>query len=624
MTDHPAPPPFRDLLRVNLRRRGLLGGAIAAAALAGAGLPLLGRARASAGGLLGFRAVAIAEGGGPNPAISPDYRFDVILPWGEPLEPGGPAFAWPARAADQARQLGIGHDGMWLFPIRDAGAPRGGWDVTTEANPWQGAELAASAGNEHGVLCLNHEFGTNAHVLGKAAPQSLGDVRASQHAHGVSVVALRRSARSGRWETAASPLARRVHANTPVRFGGPAAGHALLRTAAGDTVLGTLANCASGYTPWGTYLTCEENFHGYFGTDDPAWAPTALQARYGLTRAGAGYGWHRFDPRFDLAATAHRNEENRFGWVVEVDPFDPVQVPVKRTALGRCKHEGATVHVADDGRVVVYLGDDEPFEHIYKFVSADDWRAMRARGESPLDHGTLYVARFEEDGTGRWLELSLGVPALAARFADLGELLVGTRIAADVVGATPMDRPEWLAVGADGQVYCSLTNNTRRTTPNGPNPRAPNPDGHIVRWRETDGHAGRSFAWDVFLIAADTHRAGREDTLSAPDGLWADPDGRLFIQTDGDQQGGLNNQLLVADTATGELRRLFTGVPGCEITGFAMTPDRRTLFVNVQHPGDGDPALTNFPVMCAVPDGKTVPRDATVVITRKDGGIVGS
>jgi hypothetical protein len=305
--------------------------------------------------------------------------------------------------------------------------------------------------------------------------------------------------------------------------------------------------------------------------------------------------------------------------VVEIDPFDATQTPVKRTALGRFKHEGVAITEGRGKRVVAYMGDDERFDYIYKFVSEDNWKKMRRAGKSPLDHGTLYVAKFNDDGTGEWLPLSIDNPALAARFADQAEVLTFARMAADVLGATPMDRPEWTTVAPNGDVYCTLTNNSRRTVADAANPMAPNPDGHIIRWRDADQHVGTTFTWDIFLIAADTH--GTEDSSASPDGLWADPDGRLFIQTDGGQKDGLNNQMLVADTMTGELRRIFTGVTGDEITGITVTPDRRTMFINTQHPGEGDPTVTNFP---AELDGVTVPRDCTIVITRKNGGIIGS
>ncbi len=640
--------PFEDVLKVNLaRRRVLKGGVAAATTLAvigpmGMAEAFVGRGRRG-GELMGFTPVAVADGGGIDANISVEYDFDVILPWGDPIETGGPEFQIPVDPEAQTRQLGIGHDGMWFFPIRNPRRPRFGWDDGNAMNPWNDRRLGMGPGNFHGVLCLNHEFGTNFHVLRKAVPENLDEVRVSQHAHGVAVVELKRSpGRFGRWNTVKGDLSRRIHVNTPMTYSGPAAGHPDLDNANGNVPLGTVNNCAMGVTPWGTYLTCEENFHGYFGTEDDTWEPTDRQTRYGFSKSGFGYFWHLFDKRFDLADAEYANEHNRFGWVVEIDPFDPNQTPVKRTALGRKKTEGAITHVADDGRVVVYSGDDERYDYLYKFVSAEDWRTMRGNGESPLDRGTLYAARFDDDaipgdnrGVGEWLELSLANPAIAAsgRFADMGELLINVRMAADIAGATPMDRPEWVTVAPDGRVYCSLTNNSRRddtgdkvingrvvdSGPDAANPRAPNADGHIIRWTETAGHTGTTFEWDIFVFAQDTH--GSEESFADPDGIWADPDGRLFIQTDGGQKDGLNNQMLVADTANGDIKRLFTGVPGCEITGIAPTPDRRTLFINIQHPGNGNPAVSNFP---APTDGATVPRDATIVITRKDGGIIGS
>ncbi|MDZ7751147.1 MAG: PhoX family phosphatase [Gammaproteobacteria bacterium] len=648
--------PFEDVLKVNLaRRRVLKGGVAAATTLAvigpmGMAEAFVGRGRRG-GELMGFTPVAVADGGGIDPNISVDYDFDIILPWGDPIEPGGPGFQIPVDPEAQTQQIGIGHDGMWFFPIRNPRRPRFGWDDGNDLNPWDDRRLGMGPGNFHGVLCLNHEFGTNNHVLRKPVPDNLDEVRASQHAHGVSVIEIKRSpGRFGRWRTVKGDLGRRIHANTPVTFSGPAAGHSLLATANGNVPLGTLNNCAYGVTPWGTYLTCEENFHGYFGTEDAAWTPDETETRYGMSSGGFGYFWHLFDKRFDLADPGYKNEANTYGWVVEIDPFDPNQTPVKRTALGRRKTEGAINFVAPDGRVVVYIGDDERWEYVYKFVSAEDWRTMRANGESPLDRGTLYAARFDDDatsggtsgdnrGVGEWLPLTLDGPmkdggVLGDVFADMGELLVNTRKAADMAGATPMDRPEWITVAPDGQVYCSLTNNRQRTggtrTVNGrevdagadeANPLTPNPDGHIIRWTETAGHTGTTFAWDIFVFSQDTH--GTEESFSDPDGIWADPDGRLFIQTDGGQADGLNNQMLVANLDTKEIKRIFTGVPGCEITGVAPTPDRRTMFINVQHPGGGDASESNFPQQGG-PDGVTVPRDATIVITRKDGGIIGS
>ncbi|MBD2035850.1 PhoX family phosphatase [Leptolyngbya sp. FACHB-321] len=616
---------FEDVLNVRMSRRSTLarGAALSAtgflAALAGNKLFApgaeaataqgfsntvaqgAGTAIAQAGGsqLINFAFLPAAAATGPVPNISSDYQYDVLIPWGTPLQPGGPVYdgnpATRPTAEQQTQQVGIGHDGMWLFPI--------------------------GTGNDHGILAINHEYGTNQHVLGKEVPASLEDVRLSQHAHGVSVVEIKKT--NGKWQVAKSNKSRRIHGNTPVTFSGPVAGSALLKTAAGNAPLGTLNNCSNGKTPWGTYLTCEENFNGYFGATGQ-WTRSPAQARYGFSAAGAGYGWHLFDPRFDLSNPSYKNEENRFGWVVEIDPMNPAQTPVKRTALGRFKHENAELVIGKSKRAVVYMGDDERFDYIYKFVSDGNWRLMQARGISPLDQGKLYVAKFNDDGTGNWLELTIDNPVLKAKFADQAEVLTYTRLAADALGATRMDRPEWIAAAPNGDIYCTLTNNTQRTAPDAPNPLAPNPFGHIIKWRDRNNHVGLTFKWDIVVLAKDTHSI-EKSAFGSPDGLWGDPDGRLFIQTDGNQPTvngvQLNDQMLVADPNTDEIRRIFSGVTGSEVTGITVTPDRRTMFVNLQHPGDGDPSVTNFPA----PQGSgRVPRDSTIVITRKNGGIIGS
>lgn len=593
--------PFADILEKRINRRDVVAGGLGTAAATFFAAPSVSHAFSQwpgqpRGELISFAPVPVAEGNGPVPTISEDYEYQVLIPWGTPLQPNGPVYNYPPNSADQAQQIGIGHDGMTFFPMRRGKFSRGG--------------------NDHGVLCINHEFGDNGTVLGKDFPESLEDVRTSQHAHGVAVVEIKKINRV--WQRIASPLNRRIHVNTPVTFSGPVAGHALLQNAANNQPMGTVNNCANGETPWGTYLTCEENFNGYFGSNG-GWTATDEQDRYGFSDSGFGYGWHVFDPRFDLGNADYANEGNRFGWVVEIDPMDPSQTPVKRTALGRIKHEGVALTVGRGGRVVAYMGDDQRFDYIYKFVSDRNWKAMRAQGVSPLDEGKLYVAKFNDDGTGEWLELTIDNPALAARFTDQAEVLTYARVAADILGATPMDRPEWTTVAPNGDVYCTLTNNSRRTVADAANPLAPNADGHIIKWRDSHHHTGTDFTWSIFIIAETTH--GTEDSFADPDGLWADPDGRLFIQTDGGQKDGLNNQMLVADTRTGELRRLFTGVTGDEITGIAVTPDRRTMFINTQHPGNGDPSVTNFPA----PQGSgEVPRDCTFVITKKDGGVIGS
>ncbi|AFY37560.1 protein of unknown function DUF839 [[Leptolyngbya] sp. PCC 7376] len=627
--------PFHDVLQKRISRRNMLkksmilSAAGFVGAIAGENLlrqtPVTAKTSAAAkkvakgsSPLIEFDAVPVAAGNGSVPTISADYEYQALIPWGTALTneyddwDGNPATR--PTSAQQAKMIGIGHDGMTFFPFRGQ--------------------------TNHGLIAVNHEFGRNTHVLGKSAPETLEDVLLSQHAHGVSVVEVKANPQ-GVWEVVKnSAYNRRVHVNTPVTFSGPVAGDSLLDTPQGNSPKGTVNNCANGFTPWRTYLTCEENFNGYFGANGN-WTPTAEQTRYGFSSSGFGYGWQNFDDRFDLSNSRYRNEDNRFGWVVEIDPMSPDKPPVKRTALGRFKHEGVGVTVGRGGRVVCYMGDDQRFDYIYKFVSAANWKRMIKQGKSPLDEGTLYVARFNDDGTGDWLELTINDPKLAAKFSSQAEVLTYARLAADELGATPMDRPEWTTVAPDGTVYCSLTNNSRRTTddPTGANPIeldefgnplrdsdgdiVGNPDGHIMSWVDSNRHTGITFEWDIFVLSRDTRNT--ESVFSDPDGLWADPDGRLFIQTDGGQKDSLNNQMLVADPKTHEIRRLFTGVTSDEITGIAVTPDRKTMFINTQHPGNGDPSRTNFPVENnpANPNGP-IPRDSTIVIKRKDGGIVGS
>jgi secreted PhoX family phosphatase len=457
-----------------------------------------------------------------------------------------------------------------------------------------------------------------------------------------------------RWEVVRpSGFARRITGATPMRLSGPAAGHPLLRTSvdpAGQLVRGTLNNCAHGYTPWGTYLTCEENFNQYFGRGPAAASQSAGQRRYGLPSAASSRAWETQDGRFD--ASREPNEFNRFGWVVEIDPFDPSSTPVKHTALGRFAHEGATVTLARDGRVVVYMGDDAQNEYIYKFVSRDAYTGNRAAAFSLLSAGTLYAAKLNSDGSGAWLELSQGVNGLdaASGFPSQAEVVTYARLAADRAGATKMDRPEWVAVHPQtGEVYITLTNNTTRGGTGGAvdpaNPRANNVFGHIVRWNETGGDAAATtFRWNVFVLAgdranSDANKRGniRGDSFGSPDGIWIDDRGVLWIQTDvstsainaGDYANLGNNMMLAADPLTGDIKRFLTGPRGCEVTGVIATPDGRSMFVSIQHPGEpasGDNNPNNRGAISTWPDGPGigVPRSATIVIRRTDGGVVGS
>jgi secreted PhoX family phosphatase len=555
------------------------------------GLPVWGCAmREASRPRLGFTAVPVSSE--DRLVVPPGYRADVIYRWGDPVgaAQGMPEFRFDASnsAAEQALQAGMHHDAIEFFPL-SPGA---------------------------GLLAMNHEYTDEYLLHGEGArARSAERVRKSQAAHGVSVVEVR-STPAG-WQVARpSKYARRITAYTPMRISGPAAGHALLGT---GPVLGTFSNCAGGRTPWGTYLACEENFHGYYVQRG---AISAEARRYGISARGFGYRWEQFDARFD--ATDNPYEPNKHGWVVEIDPYDPQSVPVKRTALGRFKHEGAMVTLARDGRVVVYMGDDEGFEYIYKFVSS---RPYDGRSRDLLDAGRLYAARFDAGGAGRWLPLP-----------ETPEAVVYARIAADRAGATRMDRPEWIAVHPETRdVYASLTNNSQRGAEGMPgadpaNPRARNLFGHILRWRELGGDpAAETFRWDIFALG------GEEKGFGSPDGLSFDASGLLWIQTDvspralhrGPYAKFGNNQMLAADVSTGEIRRFLTGPPGCEVTGMTQSPDGRTMFVNIQHPGEAaadqrkpdDPrAVSNWPDYRS--DGR--PRSATIAIRRDDGGVIGS
>jgi len=594
--------------------------------------PLLGGcvsspAAAAGGPQLGFKSVPV---GTADAVVVPEgYVATPAFAWGEPVGLPGhmPAFRPDGgnSAAEQAAQLGMHHDGMHYFPLD---------------------------GSRRGLLVINHEY-TDDGLLHPDGMKTWNaeKVRKSMAAHGVSVLEIAQDAQ-GQWSVVRpSRYARRITAATPMQISGPAAGHPLMCTAAdpgGTRVLGTLNNCAHGHTPWGTYLTCEENWAFYFNGPEQ---PDAHQKRWGLRPGGRGYRWHEHEERFDL--TRHPNEANRFGWVVEIDPMDPTSTPVKRTALGRAAHEGAWTAQTRDGRVVVYMGEDAQFEYIYKFVSRDPVRPGGfAANRELLDHGTLYVARFNADGSGVWIELSAGRNGLTAErgFATQGDVVIKTRQASDLVGATKMDRPEWVAIDPrSGEVYCTLTNNTRRGADKQPavdaaNPRANNSMGHIIRWKEDGDFDATRFRWNHFVLAGDPANSRPEargdirgDAFGSPDGLWFDGRGTLWIQTDahatnmykGEYAGLGSNMMLACDVKTGEVRRFLVGPPNCEITGVVCTPDMRTMFVNVQHPGESptdrsDPdhpdRYSRWPGMR--PGNR--PRSATVIIRKRDGGLIGT
>ncbi|MCC7198494.1 MAG: PhoX family phosphatase [Gammaproteobacteria bacterium] len=606
-------------------RRALLKGALALT-LAGQ-LPAWRASAAPVGSLAGSTAdrVTLADG----------LRHDVLLRWGDPLFRDAPALdARLSQAADllalrpgvAARQFGYNCDAVQYFALQQS--------------------------SRHGLVCVNHEY-TSEDLFFPGMPNvdkpDLARMRAwalanpvaaslTQQMHGVSVAEIARDAR-GRWRAVDnSRYARRITGTTPCEIRGPARGHPLLKTGADPAavmVLGTLGNCAAGQTPWGTYLTAEENVNKFFGngtaygTLDPRLREAHRRLR---TEHASSHGWEFTDRRFDLGAEPA--EALRFGWIVEIDPFDPRATPVKRTALGRFKHECATTTLARDGRVVVYSGDDERFEHVYKYVSARAAHPTdRAANRDLLDEGTLYVARFDAGGRGRWLPLVHGHGPLTAAngFLDQGDVVIRARAASDLLGATPMDRPEDVVVDAGaGRVYVSLTNNTERLPasrsgsysgreldlgPNAANPRGPNPFGHIIELHEAGGDCGAAdFEWEILLMG------GAKSSLGSPDNLALGRDGRLWVVTDGDQPNGANDGCYVVDTRgpeRGRVSQVMSAPVGAEVCGCEFTPDGRTLFLSVQHPGEGGSAERPRSTW---PDGPGyLPRPSVIAVTREDG-----
>jgi len=655
---------FQEVVDARLSRRDFLGGGLATAAtvsLGGIGallkvVPVSARSGHGLDPRLGFLGIPVSSA--DTVEVPPGYTAKVLIAWGDPVSEG-PAFQHDASntAAEQALQWGMHNDGVVYFPID---------------------------GSSHGLLVQNNEYTDDVLLF----PDGTADwtpekTKKSLNAHGVSVIEIIRRRRrhekdrsdwdrwkgdrsddkqgTGEWTVVRpSRYARRLTGRTPMKIGGPLAqlgedtADPRLITSADPTgrrVLGTINNCAMGFTPWGTYLACEENFNGYFRKRDAADPQTAVERRYGITAGGAGYLWHTTEKRFRVYEEP--NEPNRFGWVVEFDPFSPHSTPVKRTALGRLKHEGAWMQEARDGRVVVYMGDDEQFEYIYRYVSNRPWRKALRRGINPLDDGILYVAKFHPT-YGEWLPLTPDNPALETW--SLNDILLNTRGAADAVGATKMDRPEWIDTFPESlTVIGTLTNNTARGVagtnprtglPNSPtdaaNPRTPNPYGHIIRWYYQNDFTEPTFGWDIFALCGDPQNPTHNSTINgdkfgSPDGIYVAPSGRLWIQTDvsgstinaGAYAGFGNNQMLCADPTSGEIRRFLVGPKQCEVTGVFVTPDETTMFVGIQHPGEAptgpnDPA--NPKQFSSWPDGDDGgrPRSSCLVITKDDGGAIGS
>ena len=586
-------------------------------------------------GLLGFEGVPIAHL--LDEVVVPEgYEARIFYRWGDPIS-DGPEFKMDASnsAQDQLLQAGMHHDAIQFYPLSDNG--------------------------EHGLLVMNHEY-IDAQVLhadggifDSPETYTFEKTLKEQYAHGVSVIEVNNTAAG--WNIVRpSAYARRLTAVTPIAISGPVAGSRYIQTAAdpkGQEILGTFNNCSNGKTPWGTYLSCEENFNDYF--DVPSIAELddnqkEAWQRYGIKNSY--YGWHLNDERFN--ASLHQNEPNRFGWIVEFDPLDPESKPIKRSAMGRFSHENVAHNIGVSGRIAFYSGDDSTFEYVYKFITDKAWKgAQGLHQDGLLDEGVLYVAKFNDDGSGYWLPLVFGHGKLTKEngFENQADVLVRTRMAADAVGATPMDRPEWITTHPDtAEVFISMTNNAKRGKQHQPesdaaNPRDDNKFGHIVKLIEEDA-TSTLFDWELFVLAGDEKHQGTidGDVYANPDGLMIDPRGVLWVQTDisssklntGEFTQFGNNQMLAVDPATGETRRFLTGPISCEITGVALTPNLKTMWVNVQHPGEVVPealkqdgikksaekpnAASNWPDH----QDQGRPRSATVIITKKDGGIIGA
>ena len=612
---HTTPTDFERLAERAISRRGFLCGSAACGATAFV-LSVGGLAAPAArAAVAGLDFAPVAANGLDTITVPEGFSWHVVARWGDPLWSAGAAFDHATRGTGASQEMAFGDncDGMALFSDGDR-------NVLVVNNEYVNLD----------IMFANRESGK---------PKTADDVRKCKAGHGVSVVEI--AQQDGAWGIVQdSPYNRRITPDTPMEITGPARGHDLVKTAAdpdGTTALGTWNNCGNGRTPWGTYLACEENFNGYFSSSDPDAALPAGYKRYGIKTEDRGYGWTMTDERFDVSK--HPNEPHRAGYVVEIDPLDPASTPKKRTALGRFKHENAEVTLAADGRVVVYLGDDERGEFLYRFVS-DGTYAEGGDNANLLESGTLSVARFADDGTGAWLALTPETTGMASQ----AEISIHTRQAASAVGATTMDRPEWVAANPNkAEAYGCLTNNKNRgvkpnaggdpTPVGGPNPREKNKYGQIVRWTPEGGdHAADAFAWDLYVIAgnptvhadarAGSSNVNADNMFNSPDGIAFDSQGRLWIQTDGkysnegDFAGQGNNMMLVGDPATGEIRRFLVGPRECEVTGITWSADRKTMFIGIQHPGEkGD---SHFPE-----GGDAAPRSSVVAITRDDGGEVG-
>lgn len=627
-------PTMGDVIAARYSRRDVMRGALAVSAIATVASPLsIMAAREAQAATPTFNFKEIAAGFDEHHYVAEGYDADVLIRWGDKVLPNAPEFdPYKQSAASQAAQFGYNNDYLGYIPL--------------------------DGSSEHGLLVVNHEY-TNEELMfptvGRQDTKEAGFkgitrdlVEIEMMAHGGSVVEIRKT--GGKWAVVAnSRYARRITAETDMIISGPAAGHEKMRTTAdptGTRVKGMINNCAGATTPWGTWLTCEENFNGYFWSRKAAAdGPDAkAQKRYGTP--GEWHNWGQFHDRFDYAKEP--NEANRFGWVVEIDPHDPASTPVKRTAMGRFKHEGAANIINKDGCFVVYQGDDERFDYVYKFVTSGAVdRQDRAANKDLLDTGTLYVARYHDDGTGQWLPLIHGQGGLTAEngFADQGDVVIHARLAADLLGATKMDRPEDVEANPKtNKVYVMLTNNSRRKADqtDAANPRADNKFGHIVEMMPEGGdHASTKFTWEILIkcgdpsiaeVGATFHPSTTKDGwFGMPDNCAIDADGRLWVATDGNSPAktGRADGVWAVETegaARGTSKLFFRCPIGAELCGPEFTPDMQTFFVAIQHPGEGDEdsatATTFENPSTRWPDFKDgmPPRPAIVAITKRGGG----
>jgi uncharacterized protein len=625
---------FADIASERLSRRALLGGA-AAAGLASA-LPAEAQTRRTP--LRFADATSVLD---EKDHVSPGYKRDVLVRWGDPIFANAPEFDPRAQTgAKQERQFGYNNDFMWFFPL-----PYG------------------STNSTRGLLHANHEY-CNGNLMfpgiGERGNQTKEQCEVEMAAHGLSVVEIAKT--NGKWAVVKdSRYNRRLSAaGEAFMITGPAAGHPRMRSnedRTGTIVIGTLNNCAGGVTPWGTVLSGEENFNGYFGGDASKTPEARNHRRYGVS-PWQGAPWANYFDRFQVEKNP--NEPNRFGWVVEYDPYDPRSTPVKRTALGRFKHEGATCVVCPDGRVAVYSGDDERFEYVYRFVTRGKYDPKnRAANRDLLDEGTLSVARFDADGSVRWLALVHGQGPLTAAngFESQADVAIEARRAADLLGATPMDRPEDVETDpVTGRTYVLCTYNERRaaadatdarTRVNPANPRIDSRTGHIVEMIPPGGrgsradHAADVFRWEIFLLAGDpadpAARAkygpgvGPHGWLAAPDNVVFDPKGRMWIATDGmpsQVRPGRSDGLFgteIEGPGRAVTKRLYGAPMGAEVCGPCFTPDGKTVFLAIQHPGEARGSTYENP-STRWPDFRDgwPPRPSVVVIEKIDGGEIGS